>query len=150
MLEPKGCHRLISVSEEGELWGHSPNPFIEEDGSVSCSVVSDSVTPWIVAHQAPLSIEFSMQEDWVGCHFLLQGSSSPKDWTWVSWSIGRFFTFYRQGYWNTKVWSAQIIEWLRGWILGGGYPLVSWIPSDSPSSISRVTQFGASTAPSSI
>ena len=29
---------------------------------VSHSVVSDSVTPWTVAHQAPLSIEFSRQE----------------------------------------------------------------------------------------
>ena len=27
-----------------------------------CSVVSDSVTLWIVAHQAPLSTEFSRQE----------------------------------------------------------------------------------------
>ena len=39
-----------------------------------CSVESDSVIPWIVANQAPLSIEFSRQEYWrVGCHFLLQG-----------------------------------------------------------------------------
>ena len=29
--------------------------------NVTCSVVSDSVTPWTVAHQAPLSTEFSMQ-----------------------------------------------------------------------------------------
>ena len=27
-----------------------------------CSVVADSVTPWTVAHQAPLSVEFSKQE----------------------------------------------------------------------------------------
>ena len=39
-----------------------------------CSVESDSVIPWTVARQAPLSIEFSRQEYWrVGCHFLLQG-----------------------------------------------------------------------------
>ena len=45
------------------------------------------VTPWTIAHQAPLSMEFSRQEYWssimcmekkkkntgVGCHFLLQG-----------------------------------------------------------------------------
>ena len=30
------------------------------------SVVSDSVTPWTVAHQAPLSIEFSRQDYWSG------------------------------------------------------------------------------------
>ena len=28
------------------------------------SVVSDSVTPWTVAHQAPLSMGFSRQENW--------------------------------------------------------------------------------------
>ena len=30
-------------------------------------------TPWTVAYQAPLSMEFSRQETGVGCHFLLQG-----------------------------------------------------------------------------
>ena len=35
--------------------------------SVSHSVVSDSfVTSWIVAHQAPLSMDFSRQEYWSG------------------------------------------------------------------------------------
>ena len=28
-------------------------------------------TPWTVAHQAPLSLGFSRQESWSGCHFLL-------------------------------------------------------------------------------
>ena len=31
--------------------------------------------PWTVAHQAPLSMEFSRQEYWSGCHSLLQGIS---------------------------------------------------------------------------
>ena len=30
-------------------------------------------TPWTVAHQAPLSMGFSRQEYWSGCHFLFQG-----------------------------------------------------------------------------
>ena len=30
------------------------------------SVMSDSVTPWTVAHQAPLSMGFSRQEYWSG------------------------------------------------------------------------------------
>ena len=34
--------------------------------SVSCLVVSDSVTPWTVVCQVPLSIEFSRQEYWSG------------------------------------------------------------------------------------
>ena len=33
---------------------------------LSCSVVSDSVTPWTVARQAPLSKGFSRQEYWSG------------------------------------------------------------------------------------
>ena len=37
--------------------------------------MSDSFeTLWTVAHQAPLSIEFSKQEYGVGCHSLLQGN----------------------------------------------------------------------------
>ena len=31
------------------------------------------MTLWTVAHQAPLSLEFSKQEYWVACHSLLQG-----------------------------------------------------------------------------
>ena len=31
------------------------------------------VTPWTVAHQAPLSMEFSCKNTGVGCHFLPQG-----------------------------------------------------------------------------
>ena len=40
----------------------------------ACSVVFDSVIPWIVAHQAPLFMEFSRQEYWSGLSF-----SSPGD-----------------------------------------------------------------------
>ena len=39
---------------------------------LSYSIVSDSVTPWTVTLEAPLSVEFSRQEYWSGCHFLLQ------------------------------------------------------------------------------
>ena len=31
-----------------------------------CSVTSDSVTPWTITHQTPLSMEFSRQEYWSG------------------------------------------------------------------------------------
>ena len=37
------------------------------------SCVQLFVTPWTVACQAPLSMEFSRQEYWRGCHFLPQG-----------------------------------------------------------------------------
>ena len=38
-----------------------------------CSRVQLIVTPWTVARQAPLSMGFSRQGCWVGCHALLQG-----------------------------------------------------------------------------
>jgi len=38
------------------------------------SVVSEFSAPWIVACQAYLFMEFSMQKYWNGCHFLLQGT----------------------------------------------------------------------------
>jgi len=43
--------------------------------SVSHPVVSDSATPWTIACQAPLTMEFSRQEylPGLGCHFLFQG-----------------------------------------------------------------------------
>ena len=36
---------------------------------LSCSVTSNSVIPWTVAHQAPLSMEFPRQEYWSGLPF---------------------------------------------------------------------------------
>ena len=41
---------------------------------VSRPSVSNFMTPWIVAHQAPLSMEFSRQECWSGLPF-----PSPED-----------------------------------------------------------------------
>ena len=41
---------------------------------LSCfSHVQFFVTLWTIAHKAPLSMGFSRQEYWRGCHFLLQG-----------------------------------------------------------------------------
>ena len=42
----------------------------------SCSVVPNSVTPWTVAHQAPLPMEFSRQEYWSGLPFPSPGNLS--------------------------------------------------------------------------
>ena len=42
--------------------------------SLGCSAVSDPVTPWTVAHQAPLSIGFPRQGYWNRLQF-----SSPGD-----------------------------------------------------------------------
>ena len=42
----------------------------------SSSVVLDSVTPWTVTCQAPLSMQFSRQEHWSGLPFPLPGDLS--------------------------------------------------------------------------
>ena len=39
----------------------------------SCPIMSNSATPWTIAHQAPLSMGFPRQSIGVGCHFLLDG-----------------------------------------------------------------------------
>ena len=63
--------------------------------SVSCSVVSDSAIPWTIARQAPLSMEFSRQENWSGLSFPSPGDSSQsRDEAQVSCSLSRFFTFW--------------------------------------------------------
>ena len=52
-------------------------------------------TPWIVAHQAPLSMEFSRQEYWSGLLFPSPGESSiPMVQTWGSCIADRFFTIW--------------------------------------------------------
>ena len=50
-------------------------------------------TPWTVACQAPLSMEFPGKSTGVGCHFLLQGIF-PREWTRVSRIAGRRFTIW--------------------------------------------------------
>ena len=54
------------------------------------------VTPWTAAHQS--SVHGISQPTGVGCHFLLQGSSWPRDRTWVFY-IGRWilYTLSHQG-----------------------------------------------------
>ena len=60
--------------------------------SVSDSVMSDSAIPWTIAHQAPLSMEFSSENTRVGSHSFSRGSPWPRDRTQVSCTAGRFFT----------------------------------------------------------
>ena len=60
----------------------------------SCPTVC-SPMDWVAACQAPLSMEFSRQEDWewVAIPFA-RGSSQPRDWTWVSSIAGRCFILW--------------------------------------------------------
>ena len=57
--------------------------------SKSCLTLA---TPWTVIHHAPLLWDFSRKNTKVGCHFLLQRSSLPRDKTWVSCITSGFFT----------------------------------------------------------
>ena len=59
----------------------------------SRSVLSDSVTPWTRARQAPLSMGFSSQEYWSGLQFPSPGGlSNPGVEPGVSCTAGGFFT----------------------------------------------------------
>ena len=50
---------------------------------------------WTVAHQAPLTMEFSRQEYWSGLPCPPSGESScPRDQTQVSHVVGKFFTIW--------------------------------------------------------
>ena len=51
------------------------------------------VTPWTVAHQAPLSMEFSRQEYWSGLPLPFPGDR-PRDQTQISCIAGRVFTIW--------------------------------------------------------
>ena len=84
--EVSSRHRVaVFTADTGAGWGCVCISRAEEGGAVwvrdrhkcvcvfSHSDVSDSATPWTVAHQAPLSMGFQRQEYWLGCCFLLQG-----------------------------------------------------------------------------
>ena len=65
---------------------------------LSHSVVSDPATPWTVAHQAPLFMEFSRQEYWSGLPFPSPGDLPKPGIKPVSPALeGRFFTTESQG-----------------------------------------------------
>ena len=62
------CNDLLASSHINSIktyiWIQSPTG--KHRTCVSLSVVSNSATPWTVAHQAPLSMGFSRQEYWSG------------------------------------------------------------------------------------
>ena len=57
--------------EKTENYNYATNADLLTDLCVSHVWLFD--TTWTVAQPAPLSMEFSRQEYWRGCHFLLQG-----------------------------------------------------------------------------
>ena len=69
--------------------------------TLSCSVVSGSLTPWTVTCQAPLSVGFPRQEYWSGLTFIL--FSREPSWPGIKTAspvmAGRFF-FYHWASWE--------------------------------------------------
>ena len=68
-----------------------------------CWVMSDSVTPWTVALQAPLSMGFPRKECWTALSYS-RGSFWPKGWTRVSYilCIDRWI-LYQLGYLGSQI-----------------------------------------------
>ena len=86
-LIPKFCRNILSWptdSESNLSWGTKKACMLQLPSCASmwccvvlcCAVVPDSVTPWTVACQAPLSMDFPGKDPGVGCHLLLQGNMS--------------------------------------------------------------------------
>ena len=60
----------------------------------SHSVLSNSCDPMDCTARLLSPWDFPGKSTGVGCHFLLQGSSRPRDRTWVSRIVGRCFTIW--------------------------------------------------------
>ena len=56
------------MTHKNQSWVYNVNELknLNVKKVVKVSVVSFSVTPWTVAHQAPLSMEFFRKENWSG------------------------------------------------------------------------------------
>ena len=98
MLSHLSCIWLFAM-----LWTDQPDFYVLGifqarilDSETSCSVVSDSATPWTVAYQAPLSMGFSRQEYWSGLPLPSPGDNPDPGIKLTSFTsptlAGRFFT----------------------------------------------------------
>ena len=75
-------------------------------------------TPWTVAHQAPLSMEFSRQEYWSGLSFPSpRGSSQPRDQAHISsvFCISRRI-LYHSATWEAHQDSYHLAKLLQPWL----------------------------------
>ena len=67
------CSLMVSIAQQSilEMTLKKTYKFVfsKSSSSVSHSVVSDSATPWTIAHQAPLSMGFSRHEYHSGLPF---------------------------------------------------------------------------------
>ena len=85
-----------------EHWSGLPVPSPKETiekRKWSRSVVSNSATPWTVAHQAPLSMGFSRQEYWSGLPFPSPYHFYVESKTWYKWTFLSNFKLFIS-YWE--------------------------------------------------
>ena len=105
-----------------------PSPYLYM-GTCVCARVLGHVQlfaiAWTVACQAFLSMRFSKQEYWSGCHFLLQGIFPTRDWTCISCisCIGRWLLYqcatWEALYIGIVATHSSVLAWR---ILGAGKP----------------------------
>ena len=101
--------------------------------SVSRSVVSDSATPWAIAHQVPLmEILQARILEWVTIPFSRR-SSQPREWTSGLLYSGEFFTVWttreskhsQVSHWGGALlitgllWKCTPMDWVQYWIASG-------------------------------
>ena len=90
------------------------------------------VTPWTVAHQAPLSVGFPRQEYWSGRMVAISSSresSQPSDRTWISCVScnGEWILYYwSRGHKANTIQNNEWIEWVISIMKRGGYVL-PWV-----------------------
>ena len=103
------------VARELGGWWHC---YLGEGSSPSCavlshSVMSDSVTPWTVARQAPLSVGIFQARilEWVALPSS-RASSQPRDQTQVLHIAGRFFTIWATR--EASLWKKSLFSSSKG------------------------------------
>ena len=79
--------------------------FFAYESVKSLSCVRLFVTQWIIAHQAPLFMEFSGKNTGVGCPFLLQGVFLTQGSNRVSCIAGKFFTIWAILFMGSRIWT---------------------------------------------
>ena len=83
-------------------------PHLQSASAQLLSRVRLFVTPWTVAHQAPLSMGFARQEHWSGSPWPpLGGSSQPRDQTQVSCTS----CIARRNLYHWATWEAPSVKW---------------------------------------
>ena len=97
-------------STDGGFWAHREcknNPTRSILSARMCAKLLQSVTLWIVAHQAPLSMGFSRQESWSGLPRPFTQGSNPHLWHLLRWWVS-FITGATWGAWSPYLLPSSI------------------------------------------